>query len=79
MIGDIRGERKPNYNEVRTETGKSWLGWLAVLDTWDEESKDIHRRTTYLCEQHRLNPHWAKAIADYYNYVGLSSEMLSLS
>ena len=66
MIRDMRGERKPNYNEVRTETGKSWFGWLAVLDR--EGCKDIQFATTYLCEHYGLNPAWAKAIAEYYHY-----------
>lgn len=70
MISEIRGERKPNYNEVRTETGKSWLGWLAVLDRWDDTCKDLQRTTTYLREQHGLHPLWAQAIAEYYLYVG---------
>jgi hypothetical protein len=69
MFGDIRDERKPNYNEVRTETGKSWLGWLDVLDTWDEGRKDVHGTMIYLREQHKLHPLWAKAIAEYYTYV----------
>lgn len=69
MIGEIRSERKPNYNEVRTETGKSWLGWLTVLDSWDETCKDLQRTIAYLREQHGLHPQWAQAIAEYYNYV----------
>ena len=69
MFDDIRDERKPTYNEVRAETGKSWLGWLAVLETWNEGSKDVHGTTTYLREQHGLNPQWAQAIAEYYTYV----------
>ena len=67
MISEIRGERKPNYSEVRTETGKSWLGWLEVLDR--EGSQDIQCTVIYLCEYYGLNPAWARAIAEYHNYV----------